>query len=106
MSGLRQAHVTDLGRRIAASLRYCMFDTKATAAAKLEADVATHGIGGARVEVRHPSVEANGAKWLVGLISLEGTRPRLVYAVPLYRDAIERAVQRIDRMVNEERGWQ
>lgn len=49
----------------------------------------------AHVEVRHPQVKRDGVQWLVGLIDLEVSPPRLTYGVPVYRDAIERALARV-----------
>src|SRR5690606_20718438 len=71
-----------LGRRIASAFR----------ALEWNASLVSVGIGGARVEVRHPTAERDGAKWLVALVTLKEHVPRVTYAVPMYRVAVEKVM--------------
>lgn len=84
-----------LGRRLARAIRGLEFAAALTDKKPLEVDLVESGLGRTpRVEVRHPDVERNGFLWLVALVVLE-PEPKITYAVPVYRDAIERAVRRV-----------
>lgn len=83
-----------LGRRLLRALSSIEFDARIVERRFLEASIEEHEIGGACVRVLHPHVRTpQGGQWLVGLVSLEADPPRLTYAVPLYRDGLERAVR-------------
>lgn len=84
-----------LGRRIARAIRGIEYSTRLVDGRRVDADLTEDGLGAVpRVEVRHPDVERNGYLWLVAIVALEPT-PKVTYAVPVYREAIERAVQRV-----------
>lgn len=84
-----------LGRRIARAIRGIEYSTRLVDGRRVDADLTDGGLGVVpRVEVRHPDVERNGYLWLVAIVALE-PKPRVTYAVPVYREAIERAVQRV-----------
>ena len=70
------------------------FSTRLVAGRRVLADFTNDGVRAVdRVEVRHPDLKRDGTHWLVAVVALE-PRPKVTYAVPLYREAIERAVQR------------
>lgn len=84
-----------LGRSLALAIQAIEFDARLTEGQPLEAHLVEDGLGATpRVEVRHPTVERGGFLWLVALVALE-PEPAVTYAVPVYRDAIERAVGRV-----------
>lgn len=85
-----------LGRALAAAMRALTFNARVTGAAQLDADVASTGVGGARVEVRHPFAQAHGMPMLVAIVSLETRPPRVTYALEMYRDAVERTVAKVN----------
>lgn len=87
-----------LGRALAKALRAIEFTTQLTdrwplVVAEMESG-AEVGLGGPRVEVRHPTADAAGCRWLVAVVSLE-PEARVSYAARPYRAAIERAVARV-----------
>jgi len=51
------------------------------------------GLGGPRVEVRHPHLEVRGVRLLVAVVALD-PEPHVAYAAPTYRKSIERTVRR------------
>ena len=83
-----------LGRAIARALAALEFDPRVTDCRSVYANEVDEGHGGPRVEVRHPALVRDGVRWLVALVALEPA-PRLTYAVPAYRDAIARTVERV-----------
>lgn len=76
------------GRALARAIRSMEFDARLTEGDPLEADVVEGGVGGPRVEIRHPRLESRGVLWLVAIIALEPA-PAISYAVPAYRQTIE-----------------
>lgn len=84
-----------LARRIARALRGIEFDVALVSGRRCCALIEANGEvgGGPRVEVRHPDVERRGHQWLVAIVALDPVC--VTYAVPIYRDPIERSVRRV-----------
>lgn len=84
-----------LGRALARAIRALEFDARLTDGEPLEADLVEGGVGGPRVEVRHPRLEhRGGVLWLVAIIVLD-PGPAITYAVPAYRQTIELVLGRV-----------
>ena len=82
-----------LGRALARAIRSLEFDARLADGEPLEADVVEGGLGGPRVEIRHPRLESRGVFRLVAVIALEPA-PAITYAVPAYRQTIELVLRR------------
>lgn len=84
-----------LARRLARALSGFEFDVTLVSGRRCRALIeADGGVGtGPRVEVRHPEVQRQGHHWLVAIIALDPMR--VAYAVPMYRDSIERVLRRV-----------
>lgn len=78
-------------RLIAAAIRAVEFEACLTETRRVMADVEAVGASGPRIEVRHPVACSYGVQLLVAVVSLTGA-PEVTYALPAYRDAIERTV--------------